>query len=109
MVVTIPDLGLDSLEFMLQPVGSPGAWLLGGNAGTTSGMDYIGTADAAELHLYVNGGANNSLILNLNRSLQRDTGGDGRGAHAVDLQISRSTSQFRCLRRKVNDQRRIGQ
>ncbi len=92
VVLTIPDLGTDSVQFLLVPIGTPGAWLLTGNAGTTPGTHFIGTTDTQALHFYVNGGSSNSLILNTNASLQRDDGGDGRGSDAVDLQISRNSS-----------------
>ncbi len=68
------------------------AWHLGGNAGTTAGTDFIGTTDQQGLHLYVNGGADNGVVLNVNGSIQRDADGNSRGDNAVDLQISRSTS-----------------
>ena len=90
VVLTIPDLGADSLQFLLVPPGTPGAWLLSGNAGTTAGTNFLGTTDATALHIYVNGGSSNSLILNTNGSMQRGAGGDGRGGSAVDLQIDRN-------------------
>ncbi|MGE3801842.1 MAG: beta strand repeat-containing protein, partial [Candidatus Kapaibacterium sp.] len=68
------------------------AWSLTGNAGTTPGTNYLGTSDAQGVHIYVNGGADNSLILNTNGSIQRDTAGDGRGEDAVDLQSSRGNA-----------------
>ena len=92
VVLTIPDPGTDSAELLLVPSGSGGMWLLGGNSGTTPGGNFVGTSDNTALHLYVNGGANNSLILNGNGSLQRDTAGDMRGENAVDLQIERLLS-----------------
>ena len=64
------------------------AWLLEGNAGTTPGTNYVGTSDAEALHIYVNGGADNALILNANGSVQHLTGGNPRGEGAVDLQGS---------------------
>ncbi|MCB0712039.1 MAG: hypothetical protein KDD67_06885 [Ignavibacteriae bacterium] len=90
VILTIPDLGSDSAQFLLVPAGTTGAWLLNGNTGTTPGTDFLGTSDAQALHLYVNGGSSNSLILNTNGSIQRDAGGNGRGGEAVDLQISRN-------------------
>ncbi len=92
VVLTIPDLGTDSTQFLLVPIGTPGAWLLSGNAGTTPGTDYLGTSDAQALHLYVNGGTSNGIILNTNGSIQRDTAGDNRGNNAVDLQRARSNA-----------------
>ncbi len=71
---------------------SDSAWSLTGNAGTTPGTNFVGTTDAQALHVYVNGGADNSLILNTNGSLQRDNAGNARGTNAVDLQISRNAS-----------------
>ncbi|MGE3799749.1 MAG: beta strand repeat-containing protein [Candidatus Kapaibacterium sp.] len=91
VILTIPDIGSDTAFFLLAPPGSRGAWLLSGNAGTIPGTDFVGTTDATALHLYVNQGASNSLILNTNRSIQRDTGGDPRGNSAVDLQIARTS------------------
>ncbi|MCB0712561.1 MAG: hypothetical protein KDD67_09550 [Ignavibacteriae bacterium] len=92
VILRIPDMGTDSAQFILVPFGSAGPWFLNGNAGTTAGANFLGTTDATALHLYVNGGsggASNSLILNTNRSIQRDTGGNARGNNAVDLQIVR--------------------
>ena len=65
-------------------------WSVTGNSGTTPGTHFLGTVDAQAMHLYVNGGADNSLILNTNGSLQRDNAGNARGSNAVDMQISRS-------------------
>ena len=90
VVLTIPDPGTGTGSFLLSN-GASSSWLLGGNAGTTAGTNYVGTSDNTPLHLYVNGGANNSLILNSNGSLQRDAAGNGRGSYAVDLQTSRSS------------------
>ena len=67
------------------------AWALSGNAGTTPGTDYLGTSDAQALHIYANGGTDNSLILNTNGSIQRDVGGNARGEDAVDMQITRTS------------------
>ena len=67
-------------------------WMTEGNAGTNPGTNYVGTSDAQALHLYVNGGIDNSLVLNTNGSVQRGTDGDPRGAFATDLQISRTGS-----------------
>ena len=92
VVLTIPDMGSDSAQFLLVPQGTVGAWLLGGNTGTTPGTDFIGTTDGTALHLYVNGGSSNSLILNTNGSIQRDVAGNGRGEDAVDLQSSRDSA-----------------
>ena len=64
-------------------------WALDGNSGTTAGTHFVGTTDLEALHLYVNNGSDNSLILNTNGSLQRDAGGDPRGSDAVDMQIDR--------------------
>lgn len=72
IVLTLPDPGVVEAEFLLVPPGTPGAWLLGGNAGTAPGTHFLGTRD--------------SLILNSNGSIQRDTGGNARGTDAVDLQ-----------------------
>ena len=66
-------------------------WDLHGNSGTTPGTNYLGTSDAQALHLYVRGGTSNSLILNVDRSIQR-IGGNARGTNAVDLQISRTAA-----------------
>ena len=68
------------------------AWALTGNAGTTPGTNYVGTSDSQALHLYVNGGTDNSLVLNTNGSIQHSVGGDARGTDAVDLQLSRIAS-----------------
>jgi hypothetical protein len=67
-------------------------WLLTGNAGTTSGTNFIGTTDNQRMFIQVRNGAtvNNSLILNTNGSIQRDAGGNARGAYALDLQIDRT-------------------
>lgn len=89
VVLTVPDMGTDSAQFMLLPMRTAGAWLLGGNTGIATGVDYLGTSDGTPLHLYVNGGEQ-SLILNTNGSMQRDTAGGVRGTGTVDLQNSRS-------------------
>lgn len=89
VVLTLSDPGSDSATLLLSP-GGTGIWFLGGNAGTNPGTNFLGTTDATALHLYVNGGADNSLILNTDGSLQRDVSGDARGQHAVDLQRQRS-------------------
>ena len=67
-------------------------WELDGNAGTTPGTNYVGTSDAQGVHFYVNGGVDNSLILNTNGSVQRDAGGDPRGSNAVDMQRERGAA-----------------
>ena len=90
VILTIPYMGSDSAQFLLAPPGTPGSWLLNGNANTTPGTDFLGTSDAQALHLYVNGGNSNSLILNTNGSIQHGLGGDPRGSNATDLQISRT-------------------
>lgn len=96
VVLMIPDPGTGTAEFMLTSgSGGSDSWLLGGNGGTTSGTDFLGTTDSAALQLQVRGGSGtiaNSLILNRNGSLQRDTAGYARGAGAVDIQISRSVA-----------------
>ena len=92
VIVTIPDPGADSAQFLLVPFGSAGSWLLGGNAGTSPGTDFLGTSDAQALHLYVNGGTDNGLVLQTNGSLQRTPEGDARGTDAVDLQILRDAA-----------------
>lgn len=89
VTLTIPDPGSDSALLLLAPAGSSGPWLLGGNSGTTAGTDFFGTTDATALHLYVNNGNDNALILNPNGSVQRDLGGNSRGNNAVDLQVVR--------------------
>ncbi|MGE3799753.1 MAG: beta strand repeat-containing protein [Candidatus Kapaibacterium sp.] len=71
---------------------SDSAWALTGNAGTTPGTNFVGTTDAQALHLYVNSGSNNALILNTNGSLQHDNGGNARGNSAIDLQRSRTNA-----------------
>lgn len=94
VVLTIPDPGAGTAEFMLSS-GSGGYWLLGGNSGTTPGTSFLGTTDSAALQIQVRGGSGtivNSLILNENGSLQRDSAGNVRGTGAVDLQIARSVA-----------------
>ena len=62
----------------------------------------MGTTDAQALHVYVNGGSDNSLILNTNSSVQRDNSGNSRGSNAVDLQIFRTNaSQVAAASRSV--------
>lgn len=89
ILLTIPDVGSATAEFLLLPPGG-GAWLFGGNAGTTAGTDFLGTSDLQPFHLYVNGGGTNSLILDTTGSLHRGNGGNARGTDAVDLQRVRS-------------------
>ncbi len=91
-VLTVPDPGSGTADLFLVPSGSAGLWSLEGNGSTTAGTNFLGTTDATALHLYVNSGTDNSLILNTNGSLQRDAGGNTRGVGAVDLQIARSNS-----------------
>ena len=70
-------------------------WLLGGNIGTIPGTHYLGTGDSTAMQIQVRdttGLILNSFILNEDSSLQRDSGGDGRGAYAVDLQMDRFAS-----------------
>lgn len=85
------DAGTGQLSWV-DPTVAANAWNLDGNAGTTPGTDFVGTSDAQALHILVNGGADNSLILNTNGSIQRDAGGDPRGADAVDLQRDRNVA-----------------
>lgn len=95
VVLTIPDPGSGTAEFMLTSPGSGGFWQLGGNNGTIPGTSFLGTSDSTALQIQVRGTSGttaNSLILNENGSLQRDTGGNARGANAVDLQIARSAA-----------------
>ena len=94
VILTIPDPGTGTAEFMLT-TGSGGlnSWRLGGNSGTIPGTDFLGTTDSTALQLQVRGGSGtiaNSLILNENGSLSQDSAGDERGADAVDLQIARN-------------------
>ena len=89
VLLTIPDPGAGAAQIVLAPPGS-GAWLLTGNAGTTAGTNFIGTTDSVALHLLVAGGSSNGLILNIFGGIQRDAGGNIRGSHAVDLQLTRS-------------------
>lgn len=92
LVLTIPDPGSGTAEFMLSS-GSAGFWRLGGNGGTVPGTNFLGTTDSTAVQIQVRGGSGtiaNSLILNENGSLQRDPGGNARGLDAIDLQISRS-------------------
>lgn len=97
LVLTIPDPETGTAEFMLASPGSSGSgfWLAAGNNGTVSGTDVLGTKDSSAMQIQVRGASGtivNSLILNENGSLQRDTGGNARGANAVDLQIARSAA-----------------
>ena len=71
--------------------GASGAasWHLDGNANTSPGENYVGTSDLQPLHIYVDSGRANALLLNLNASIQHSTGGDARGVGAVDLQYNR--------------------
>ena len=97
LVLTIPDPGTGTAEFVLASSGSGGFWGLDGNSGTTPGTHFLGTTDSVPVQIQVRGGSGtiaNSLILNKNGSLQRDTGGNARGANAVDLQISRSAATY---------------
>ena len=89
VILTIPDPGAGTAEFMLVSPGSGGVWYLGGNMGTTPGTNFLGTTDLTRLHLYVDSGRANSMILDTNGSLQRGVGGDLRGTNAVDLQLDR--------------------
>ncbi|MGE3799475.1 MAG: hypothetical protein AB7H80_00490 [Candidatus Kapaibacterium sp.] len=97
LVLTIPDPGTGTAEFVLASSGSGGFWGLDGNSGTTPGTHFLGTTDSVAVQIQVRGASGtiaNSLILNENGSLQRDTGGNARGANAVDLQISRSAATY---------------
>ncbi|MCB0712087.1 MAG: hypothetical protein KDD67_07130 [Ignavibacteriae bacterium] len=92
VVLTIPDPGTTTAEFMLAS-GNGEYWLPGGNIGTISDTNFLGTTDSTAIQLQVRGESGtiaNSLILNENGSLQRDTGGNARGASAVDLQFAHS-------------------
>ena len=86
------DAGTGQLSWV-DPSVAANAWNLDGNAATTPGTDYVGTSDAQALHLLVNGGTDNSLILNTNGSIQRDNAGNARGDEAVDLQRDRAAAQ----------------
>jgi hypothetical protein len=82
-------------------------WYVGGNSGTTAGTDFLGTTDSVAMEIKVsNYDGNtlktiNSLILNVNGSIQHDTPpcSDGyvpgieRGNRAVDLQGCRLDSE----------------
>ncbi len=97
VILTIPDPGLGTAEFMLTSSGGGtlGYWHLDGDSGTIPGTHYVGTTDSTALGIQVRGGSGtivNSLILNENGSVQRDTGGNVRGAYAVDLQNARSAA-----------------
>ena len=93
VVLTLPDPGTATASLVLNNgTGSSTSWLLGGNSNVTGPADYIGTQNAQALHLFVNGGVDNSLILNTNGSVQRDNAGDARGTNAVDLQIDRAAA-----------------
>lgn len=94
LILRIPDPGSGTAEFMLTS-GSAGYWRLGGNGGTVPGINFLGTTDSTAVRLHVRGGSGtiaNSLILNENGSLQRDSAGNMRGLNAVDLQIARSAA-----------------
>ncbi|MCB0712091.1 MAG: hypothetical protein KDD67_07150 [Ignavibacteriae bacterium] len=95
LVLTIPDPGTGTAEFMLTSSGGgiQGFWDLDGNSGTIPGTHFLGTTDSKAFAIQVQGGSGtvaNSLTLNENGSVQRDSGGNVRGANAVDLQIARS-------------------
>ena len=94
VILTIPDPGTGTAEFLLAPSGSGGGiWLLGGNANTIPGTHFLGTRDSLALQIQVRGASGtiaNSLILNENGSIQRDSGGSARGINTVDMQIARS-------------------
>ena len=97
IVLTIPEPSGSTAEFFLVDSGSGTGlfWQLGGNDGTTPGTDFLGTTDSLPLYLQIRGNSGatlNSIILNPNGSLQRDSTGDARGADAVDLQIRRTLS-----------------
>ncbi|HYM20088.1 MAG TPA: hypothetical protein VEW28_03685, partial [Candidatus Kapabacteria bacterium] len=71
--------------------GSSGVqWLLSGNAGTTAGTNYIGTNDNQALDFRTNGSI--VLRLNTNNSIQRDAVANVRGARAIDMQLTRSST-----------------
>ena len=65
-------------------------WSLTGNGGTTPGTHFLGTTDNAALHIRTNGA--DQLIVNVNGSIQRDAGGNARGAEGIDLQRTRTNS-----------------
>ncbi|MGE3799476.1 MAG: hypothetical protein AB7H80_00495 [Candidatus Kapaibacterium sp.] len=95
LILTIPDPGIGATEFRLTSSGSGGYWSRAGNSGTVPGTSFLGTTDSTALQIQIRGASGtiaNSLILNQNRSLQRDTAGDARGLNAVDLQIVRSAA-----------------
>ncbi len=95
LILTIPDPGTGATEFKLTTSGSGGYWSRAGNSGTVPGISFLGTTDSTALPIQIRGASGaiaNSLILNENRSLQRDTAGDARGLNAVDLQIARSAA-----------------
>ena len=93
LILTIPDPGIGATEFKLTSAGSGGYWSRAGNSGTIPGTSFLGTTDSSALQIQIRGASGtiaNSLILNENGSLQRDTAGDARGLNAVDFQIARS-------------------
>ncbi|MGE3799756.1 MAG: beta strand repeat-containing protein [Candidatus Kapaibacterium sp.] len=63
------------------------AWSLTGNSGTVAGTNFIGTTDNVALHVRTNN--IDRMIFNTNGSIQRDAGGNARGANAIDLQTER--------------------
>ena len=68
------------------------SWLLSGNADTAPGDEFLGTTDAQPLHIYVNSGSDNSLVLETNGSIHKGLGGDARGTDALDFQSARAAS-----------------
>ena len=95
VILTIPNPGAGAAEFLLVPPGSSGVWLHDGNAGTTPNTHFLGTTDSMALQIQVRGASGivaNSLILNENGSIQRDSGGIARGLNAVDMQIKRDVA-----------------
>lgn len=64
------------------------AWQIDGNWGTNPTIHFLGTIDNQPLRIRVDN--QQTLQLNTNFSLQRDAGGNPRGADAVDLQRLRS-------------------
>src|SRR5690606_9068554 len=84
-ILTIPDPGTGTAEFMLSSGETGSFWSQTGDEGTIPGTNFLGTTDSVALQMQVRGGSGtiaNSLILNENGSLQRDTGGVARGANA---------------------------
>ena len=65
VIVTIPDPGTGSVQFLLVPPGTPGTWLLNGNTGTTAGTSFLGTTDDQPFQIHID---NDNV-----------TGNDGRG------------------------------